>query len=301
MKKKWIIIIGIVLVLVIIILAIFIFNNKKIMVKFVDDDEVINVLKVDKGDVIIFPVLEKEGYVFDGWYYKGKKLENGAWFMENAIINARWTLAITISFDTSGGNIIEAQTIGCSEAIDLPVPKRDGYKFVNWIDQNEVIITNETRLACEDITLKAIWKKIESQDNYSVLDFEEVLAQKGITSAGNYNPDNDAITIYLFYGDSCIHCYNFLKFMADITGEYGNYFKMQAYEVWSNQDNAQLLDKVSNELGLKSKGVPYIVIGEKVFMGYSNNDNEDIKKAIMDLYKVSRDERYDVLKGQKQD
>ena len=46
-------------------------------------------------------------------------------------------------------------------------------------------------------------------------------------------------------------------------------------------------------MGSAAGGVPYIVIGDKVFPGYADSYNEDIKAAIDELYD-SKD-RYDVF------
>ena len=40
------------------------------------------------------------------------------------------------------------------------------------------------------------------------------------------------------------------------------------------------MEKVGNLLGQKAEGVPYIVIGDKVFAGYAESYNDEIKEAI---------------------
>ena len=71
--------------------------------------------------------------------------------------------AITITFDTKGGSIIDSITIGKDTELTLPKePTRDGYVFKGWVDKNETPIYNKVLLA-EDTTLYAIWEKVENK------------------------------------------------------------------------------------------------------------------------------------------
>ena len=68
---------------------------------------------------------------------------------------------MTITFDTNGGNeAISPMTIECDTELDLPTPTKKGYKFLDWRDKNEIIISNETKLVCQDINLKVNWEQI---------------------------------------------------------------------------------------------------------------------------------------------
>lgn len=71
--------------------------------------------------------------------------------------------AITITFDTKGGSIIDSITIGKDTELILPKePIRDGYVFKGWVDKNETPIYNKVLLA-EDTTLYAVWEKVENK------------------------------------------------------------------------------------------------------------------------------------------
>lgn len=112
----------------------------------------------------------------------------------------------------------------------------------------------------------------------------------------NYKETDDQAIIYLFRGNGCGYCRAFLTFLNSIVGEYGKYFKVISYEVWYDQENASLMDSVGTYLGQPAQGVPYIVIGDKVFAGYAESYDNDIKSAIKALYETDKDDRYDVLK-----
>ncbi len=131
--------------------------------------------------------------------------------------------------------------------------------------------------------------------SYETLNFEEALAQEGIEhDLSNYKETDDQAVIYLFRGHGCSFCKNFLTFLNSIVGEYGQYFKVVSFETWQSQENATLLEEVATFLGADAGGVPFIIIGDRVFPGYSDSYNDQIKAAIMDQYESKNS--YDVMK-----
>lgn len=100
---------------------------------------------------------------------------------------------------------------------------------------------------------------------------------------------NSKANIYLFYGDGCPHCTALEEYLED---EYSDNSKVNIYkyEVWNNKKNQQLLQKVEKITGKEAKGVPYFVIGEDVYQGYSSSDvwetrvDKAIKKALKTDY-----------------
>ena len=123
---------------------------------------------------------------------------------------------------------------------------------------------------------------------------EEVLKEEGIKyDLKDYKESDEKVNIYLFRGNGCGHCKNFVTFLYENIDELGKYFNLVSYEIFYNQDNSKLMSKVSKFFGEEATGVPYIVIGDKFFAGYGAGSNEEIKKAIKDLYE-SKD-RYDVF------
>ena len=141
---------------------------------------------------------------------------------------------------------------------------------------------------------------IKAETKYNSLNFKEALADEQIEEKfKEYKETDDQVTIYLFRGKGCGFCRSFLEFMNSITDEYGKYFKIVSYEVWGDSANSQLLNEVSNFLGKSAGGVPYIIIGERVFTGYSSSSDEDIKATIKEMYDTKVKNRYDVLKEMK--
>ena len=139
------------------------------------------------------------------------------------------------------------------------------------------------------LTTKAEVQTLNLKD---ALKEEEIALDKAFD---DYKENDDQATIYLFRGNGCGYCRAFLTFLNSIVGEYGKYFKVISYEVWYNEDNAKLMQEVGKYLGQPAEGVPYIVIGDKVFAGYASSWDDQIKEAIKTLYETKKGDRYDVM------
>ena len=148
------------------------------------------------------------------------------------------------------------------------------------------------------LTIKAVTAddtKLNVSD-YKTLGLKEVLAEEQIEMKyKDYKETDDQITIYLFRGNGCGYCRSFLNFLNDNAEEYGKYFKVVAFEVWYDEANSDLLNKVASFMGTSASGVPFIVIGDQVFPGYASSYDDGIKSAITTLYD-SKD-RYDVFEA----
>lgn len=132
--------------------------------------------------------------------------------------------------------------------------------------------------------------------NYTSSTLKEAFEEEGIEyDFSNYNETDNQATIYLFRGHGCAYCSKFLTYLADtLLDKYGDYFKVVTYEVWYDSSNSDLMDQVANFMGDDASGVPYIIIGDKTFTGYSESMNSEIESAIKDLY--DSEDRYDVFK-----
>lgn len=91
---------------------------------------------------------------------------------------------------------------------------------------------------------------------------------------------DDMINLYLFHGDGCPHCADEIEFLNSISEEYSNNLNIVKYEVWHNDENAKLLDKVWDAFSINRRGVPTTVIGNTIFTGYGPNSGNSIKRAI---------------------
>lgn len=96
------------------------------------------------------------------------------------------------------------------------------------------------------------------------------------------------VNVYVFRGEGCPHCEEAIEWFDNTLSndeEYSKYYKLVKYEVWYDETNNELMKSVAKELGTEASGVPFIVVGEKYFSGFSSTSSpEQIKKAIKDAY-----------------
>ena len=149
-------------------------------------------------------------------------------------------------------------------------------------------------LALITLLLMPLTTIAKESDKYKSKNFIETLEEEKIKLENkNYKETDKQVTIYMFRGTGCTYCRSFLNFLNDISEDYGKYFKLVSYEVWRDTKNGELLEELSSFLGQDAGGVPYIIIGEHVFGGYSEEYDDTIKAVIKEEYNKS--EKYDAL------
>ena len=67
--------------------------------------------------------------------------------------------------------------------------------------------------------------------SFNKMNTEETLKAENITAdLSNYKENDKQITIYMFRGQGCIHCQDFLNYVANtLIPQYGNYFKLVSF------------------------------------------------------------------------
>ena len=145
-------------------------NVEKDTVKiyFVDNDgTTINTLDVEKNTIIeATPIPTKSGYQFVEWQEDGVKFDFTQPIAQNTTLAAKWKnlnkKEFTVTFDSTGGTKISSQIIEeGSKATKPSLPKKDGYKFVEWQLKGKKY--NFDNLVKKDITLIAIWKTTKEE------------------------------------------------------------------------------------------------------------------------------------------
>jgi len=102
--------------------------------------------------------------------------------------------------------------------------------------------------------------------------------------------------VYFFHGETCPHCQEARTWFESIQEEYGSKYVLVEYEVWNNEENAALMEKVSTMRNDNATGVPYIVCGDKSWIGFDEATMADeIKGQIDAVYASPVSERYDAV------
>ncbi len=101
----------------------------------------------------------------------------------------------------------------------------------------------------------------------------------------NISFNSDKINVYFFWGNGCSHCKELIEYLNTIKSSHGKYFNLYTFEVWNNKDNAGLLVSLSNELDADINGIPCLIIGNEVIVGYSEKNADLINETILNEYK----------------
>ena len=91
---------------------------------------------------------------------------------------------------------------------------------------------------------------------------------------------DDEINLYLFYGETCPHCHELRNYLNTIKDDYPK-LHIYEYEVWRDLYGKKMMDDASKVINEEITGVPFTVIGEETFTGFSKGyTDKNIKKTI---------------------
>ena len=108
--------------------------------------------------------------------------------------------------------------------------------------------------------------------------------------------ESKEVKIYFFRGQGCSHCAEAEEWFKSIEEEYGKYFEIVDYEVWYDNDNKELMERVAEKRGEKAEGVPYLIIGNKSWSGFTEDYKEEILAQVKSEFEVNVADRYDIIK-----
>ncbi len=133
--------------------------------------------------------------------------------------------------------------------------------------------------------------KVLTDEKYANINPKETTSSD-YTFDYNYDPeeDKDKTIVYVFYREGCSKCESlFDKLDSDTIMK--TKFVVRMYEVRDNEDNAKLMEKVAKYNNEKLEGVPYIIIGNKTWMGFQESYYEEIKDEILNKpkYDISKE------------
>ncbi len=97
-----------------------------------------------------------------------------------------------------------------------------------------------------------------------------------------YAEEKNLVNIYLFYSDTCPHCHEELTYLDKFEEKYDN-VRIYKYEI-GNSRNAILLDEVASLFDTQVSGVPFTIIGDKYFKGFSYESYYDRFVASIEYY-----------------
>ena len=81
------------------------------------------------------------------------------------------------------------------------------------------------------------------------------------------------VNVYMFYGKTCPHCEEALKYLESIKDKYD--LNIIKYEVWEDKDNRKIMEEVADVIDINVSGVPFCVIDNTGIIGYSNGVTDE--------------------------
>lgn len=108
--------------------------------------------------------------------------------------------------------------------------------------------------------------------------------------------DSKEVKVYFFRGEGCSHCAEAEAWFQSIEEEYGSYFQIIDYETWYNRENADLMQRVAKARGEKAEGVPYIIIGNQSWNGFTQEYGSEMIERIKSEFEKDVKDRYDIIK-----
>ena len=117
-----------------------------------------------------------------------------------------------------------------------------------------------------------------------------------VYAEGEENTESKEVNVYLFRGEGCPHCQEAEEWFKSIEEEYGSYFKVVDYETWYNSENAELMQKVASARNEEVGGVPYIIIGNQSWNGFTESYESEMIEKIKSEFETNVEDRYDIIK-----
>ena len=154
------------------------------------------------GKLASLPTPTRTDYIFKGWFTAvtgGTQITTSTVFSANSTIFAQWTsrTVYTITYNLNGGtqasNPPTSYTID-SPTVTLPIPTRDGYKFVGWYESSELIGIPATSIPTGRTGNRTYWAKWTTITMYFI-----TYNLNGGTQASSpptsYNIESSAVTL----------------------------------------------------------------------------------------------------------
>lgn len=123
---------------------------------------------VKDGDKVIRPQLEREGYTLKGWYCNGEEWRfNTDVVLNEMTLTAEWTPnTYSITFNSNGGNDIQATNIKTGEILNLPIPQRDLYTFDGWSFNGSKVTDATAFNYATNLELVAEWHRTQYEVSF---------------------------------------------------------------------------------------------------------------------------------------
>ncbi len=91
-------------------------------------------------------------------------------------------------------------------------------------------------------------------------------------------PEQD-VTLELFWGDGCPHCAAEKEWLGELAQRFPS-LTVEQHEVYYDADGRALLETRAREMGFEVSGVPVTIVGDEVFVGFSDATAAGVERAV---------------------
>lgn len=149
-------------------------------------------------DEVKIPNLTKVGYTFIGWKDDKGNIKKDLIISKGTVGDKKFSAIFeaneyTITFDANGGNLsTNSQKVTYDSTFELPIPTKEGYRFLGWWYNNTLIIDGKWKYETNiKLTAKWIDSKIILKDGYIFFgEYPQTLKKDNVTIISS-TPDSD--------------------------------------------------------------------------------------------------------------
>ena len=102
------------------------------------------------------------------------------------------------------------------------------------------------------------------------------------------------INVYLFKIDDCPYCENALEYFNNMDDEYKEYFNLIVKNT-KEKETVKMIGDLEEYLDIKVTGLPFILIGDDYWIGYSSSLDDKLKNRIVTDYLNEDMEYIDII------
>ena len=99
----------------------------------------------------------------------------------------------------------------------------------------------------------------------------------GLNFLNPVKAEDNIVELKLFYGIGCPHCALEKEFIDKIITKYQDKVSLREYEVYYNQENAQIFNNFVKDLKIEIAGVPLLLINDEYVLGYGSDDTTGVE------------------------
>ena len=94
--------------------------------------------------------------------------------------------------------------------------------------------------------------------------------------------EENKVNLYLFKDKTCPHCKKETEWLKSIESDYKDYLNIYYFELNGNKENQEKYFIATETMNVNTNSIPFTVIGEKTFVGFSDTIKSNIENAIKD-------------------